>query len=252
MRVLPPKKAQSETKTTGTAIHKVSIDKNTLIGTTSGLQKQCNEDRVGYLSIANTQRFCLTDGHWGHKAAEFSIQYWLNDQMIFPHSKLDAIRKTQILEKQLYNQFGKKNMDPTSDFTPESSMLIFEIRQGKVGIVSYGDCRFLIIRKQKIIYEMPKQPTWLGAFSHLSLRNRIPVKKALVYKQVEIQKGDFIFAFSDGIDECIYQTPTLELSFFENSTQVKNPKIIFDSIFDIVFKKGAEDNASLFVTKISY
>ena len=244
-KILPNKKNNKSTN----QIYKYQINNKIIFGTTVGLKKNINEDRIGYTKFKDSLRFCLADGHWGSTSAEIIADYWLDENLAFPKSKQEAIEETKKLEKILFEKFGKKNMDENADFTPESSQLFFELSQNKLTIINYGDCRLLITNNQKVKYKMPTKPTWLGAFSYLGLRGRIPVEDAITYKKINLAKGDFILAFTDGIDECIYETPTLSTLQLANITKLDDPNKIIGKAMKLVFKNGAEDNASILVIK---
>lgn len=244
----------TKTKKTTSTVEKTIFKDKLIFGTTSGLVKKTNEDRAGYINPKNEPssfRICLTDGHWGEEASEEIINFWLNQNLVFPKSRENAIATTKQIEKKLLELFGEKDMNAQTDFTPEAAFIVCEIsKSDQLTIISYGDCRLLITNKQKIRYNLPIRSTWLGAFSGLGLRNRLSVENALIFERQQIQLEDYVFLFTDGIDECVYNTPTIPLHMIAKLTKKLELETIFNSIIEQVFVHGAEDNASLVIFKL--
>lgn len=230
-------------------ISKVVVDNRLVIGTTAGLVKKSNEDRIGYLVHDDITRVCIVDGHWGEKAAQIIVEHWLKLRLDFPASKKTAMAETNSVEKKIFKAFGKPVMNPNKDFTPEASFIVIQIKRRDITIVSYGDCRLIITSGDKIIYEHETQQTWLGAFSALGLRNRQSVEDATLYKKLTPEKGGFTLLYTDGIDECIYKKPTISLKAIASLANQDSSEAVFDSILEEVFAYGAKDNASLAVVE---
>lgn len=230
-------------------INYIFQSKNICLGTCTGLIKKINEDKIGIRISGKTTKVCVCDGHWGKEAATLAKKVCLADK--FPRSKQTSIKLVAEIQKEIFEKFGFKNMDPERDFTPETSLLAIKINSKKqLSIVSYGDCRLIITRKSKLIFKLKTNQTWLGAFSFLGIRHRIPVKKATIYKSIICESGDTILLFTDGIDECKYEHPTIPLKWLALIvTENIKPKIILSKIFSKVRYYGAEDNASIAIIK---
>lgn len=233
-------------------IQKSTVGDDLVLGTTVGLVKKSNEDALGGLIEKDTIRICIIDGHWGDEAARIIRDYWLDAGLIFPRSVEAAARATERVEEELFLKFGKENMDENRDLTPEAAFVTAERIRNTMRIVSYGDCRLLVIRNRHVIYELKTQETWLGAFSRLGLRQRLAVKKAVIFDKLPILKDDLIIMFSDGVDQCVYGRPTISKDrVIELAGSCKNPSELFDALIGEVFLNGAEDNASLVVIRVS-
>jgi serine/threonine protein phosphatase PrpC len=232
------------------SLAKVSPQSGLILGTTTGLVKATNEDRLGCITGSATTRLCIADGHWGDKAAESIIKHWISEDMVFPYTRDAAIDAVRQDEDTLHAAFGRPNMDPEHDFTPEAGFIAAELSGATLSVVSYGDCRLFVARNGTIIFQNVLDATWLGAFSRLGLRQRVPVDIATRFERVTVQQNDLLFLFTDGVDECVYETPTLAWSFMAGLAALKNPEDIFDAILAEVFANGAEDNASLAILKV--
>ncbi len=222
----------------------IKPDLNTLFCSSSGLIKDTNEDKFGYKVTHRGIRVCFCDGHWGTQSSEDIVDFMLALET-FPKSKKSAFFITKKIEKILFDNFGKPNLDENKDFTPESSFVVYEQKADSLSVFGYGDVRFSIFRDGRLIFKLQTNPTWLGAFSYLGLRNRTSVEKAICFSKVLLQKGDVIFTYTDGVDECIYETKTLDESFFldvfdsNSSCDAASNKILQE-----ILKNGAEDNFS--------
>lgn len=220
-----------------------------MMGTTTGLVKQTNEDAIGCLVGENSTRVCIADGHWGSQASRLIVEYWIERVNVFPKTLKQAIKETEKIEKKLFNLFGRPQMDPDKDFTPEAAFTAIEIAENKLSVASYGDCRLLVANNGITRFNLPCTTTWLGAFSHLSLRQRLPVSEATRFEKMNLGKGDFAMLFTDGVDQCVYEKDTI--SFESISKQSSNGKVanIFNELMKAVFAHGAQDNASLGIFK---
>jgi serine/threonine protein phosphatase PrpC len=201
--------------------------------TTPGLAKPINEDVVGINNIESQTIFCLCDGHWGRQAAKLACQAFITE---FPSSKTQAVSILNSIQFKLFSL-------PKNDKPSETSVLAIRFDPVKLQIcyVSYGDCRMLIARKNKIIFTLPTLPTWLGALSYTGARNRLPVSKGTFFGSVILKKTDRIYLFTDGVDECVYDTPTISHSWLIRHS---GPEI-----YNQIVRFGAEDNASLIIFK---
>ena len=170
-------------------IQKLSPSENLFLGTSCGLKKKINEDFVGFIINNNEKkiRLLIADGHWGNEAAKIITRYWLNKKLIFPTSRLEAIKLVEKIEVKLFDEFGKQNMNSQKDFTPEASFIACELNsQNELKIISYGDCRAAIFNHGQKSWQIPTQATWLGAFSYLNLRNRLPVAEELFFQTLQM------------------------------------------------------------------
>jgi len=246
MSILPTKLKRSK------SIEKHIFDNKLILGSTNGLKKERNEDAIGYFNNTNTTRLCVADGHWGSSASRFIVKHWLNPLLKFPTNVNESRRETKKVEYLLYKKFGKSKMNEEKDFTPESSFVVAEISDNYVRIVSYGDCRMLIANNGELKFNMKVTDTWIGAFSHLGLRRRISTEKATLFKKLKLTKNDYIFLFTDGVDQCIYEKNTISLKEIALSSRNNSVGDAFNIIFKKVFNYGAEDNASLALYKYSH
>jgi len=230
-------------------IEKVKLASNLVVGTTVGLVKDMNEDKVGCVLENNSLRICIADGHWGEAAAKIIVKHWMKEEVAFPVNRKEAVLEVIKIEQKLFKLFGKTNMDPNSDFTPEASFIVIQIVDKSLKIISYGDCRLLITNEEKVKTKLITKETWLGAFSQLGLRNRVSVHDGLVFEEITLLENDSVLIFTDGIDQCVYEQDTLNDEFLANLTNEKIAENTFDNIFNAVFAAGAEDNGSLVVLK---
>jgi len=197
--------------------------------TTPGLVKSVNEDVVGI----NQNIICICDGHWGTQAAILACKTLANH---FPTSRFQAVATLKTIQEKLFKI--QKNPDP-----PETSVLAIKIniKNHSFIYISYGDCRLLVSRKNRIFFSLPTCPTWLGALSHQKTRNRLSVDQATLFGTKKLHPNDQLFLFTDGVDECIYETPTIPHTWL-----IKHSP---DQILSRIQKHGAQDNASLVIVK---
>lgn len=227
----------------------ITLGQSGILGTTTGLVKRTNEDRIGYTSSNGTLRFCVADGHWGDGAADIIAKFWLDESTDFPEDREQAIKITSEVQSRLFKTFGKPIMDEDKDHTPEASFIAAEIHNGLLRIASYGDCRLLIVNQGSIVYEHNTLPTWLGAFSYLGLRSRLSVSTGLFYTEVKLAPDDTLMLFSDGVDECVYEAPTISNSELAELATNSTLEAAYDAIVNKVLEHGAEDNASIALYK---
>ena len=221
-----------------------------LLTETIGLVKDINEDTSGFEISEQSEVLCIADGHWGSEAAFYCKEKILKNQ--FPSTKKEARSLVKKIEKDLFKLYGANKMDPEKDFTPETSFVAIEKNKNLLSIMSYGDCRALVIRDQKIIFELKTIPTWLGAFSYLGLRNRVPVDESLVFEKIRTHSGDIVMIFSDGVDECKYETKTISFEWLAKQANDRHDlEIIMKKIFSEIEMNGAEDNAALGLIRIN-
>ena len=215
-----------------------------------GLVKSINEDRSGCVLDGSSLRICVADGHWGEASAEIIVDRWIKKKLVFPTNRVEVLSEVIKIEEKLFKLFGKTNMNPDLEFTPEASFISIQIKKNTLKAISYGDTRLFVARKGKLKTQLATRETWLGAFSKLGLRNRISVREGLVFEEIQLQEADVVLIFTDGIDQCVYEKDTLSSQFLAKQTKTDAVKKIFDSIFDAVFAAGAEDNATLAVLKV--
>ena len=192
----------SNIKTQPDFIEKVLVSDNFMIASAIGLKKEINEDFVGYYINNDATRICISDGHWGEEAASIIAKHWLNKELNFPIDFAEAKKEAKKIEAELYNKFGKVDMDEDKDLTPEASFIVAEISKDNISIISYGDSRLLIVNKEKVTFTQECKSTWLGAFSHLGLRGRLSVENATVFNTKKLINGDSVILFTDGVDQC--------------------------------------------------
>lgn len=192
--------------------------------TTKGI-KPVNEDVIGHLGSS----ICLCDGHWGDQAAKLACKSILNN---FPTSKTQAIQLLESIQEALFQL-------QTNENPPETSVVATKINvfSKVITILSYGDCRLLIVRDKKIVFSLKTRPTWLGALSHLQIRKRLSPREGIVFKKMHLQTEDRVVMFTDGVDECVYEKPTIPHHWIATHSQKE--------IFKRILKHGAQDNASL-------
>ena len=197
--------------------------------TTPGLVKTVNEDALGIRFSPNEITVCICDGHWGQLAAQFACQTFLNRP--FPSDKNRAIKILDSIQTRLFRL-------QDSPKPPETSVLAVKINLGfnTLHFVSYGDCRLMISRDHHPIFNLPTCPTWLGALSFKNLRHRIPVSQATQFGSVTLKKTDRVLLFTDGVDECVYEPPTISNSWLASHTP--------DQILNRICRHGAQDNAT--------
>lgn len=224
--------------------------KSNFIFTTRGFAKKLNEDQIGIRIFGDKTRICICDGHWGTEAALIACKTCL-DIKSFPNNRSTTIELVESIQKAIFDKFGRLNMDPEKDFTPETSLLAVEIdSNNQLSIISYGDCRLMISNNKKILFKLKTVKTWLGAFSYLGLRNRTSVRKSVIFKKLVCKSNDLIWLFTDGIDECKYEKPTITLKWLaETGSKFKNLETITKKIIKKVENCGAEDNASIAIIK---
>lgn len=243
------KKIQLPCKEVNNGIEKLIVHECALLGTTTGIVKDENEDVIGALVGSKMLRVCIADGHWGKTASQRICDACLNPDVLIPSSEAEASKFVSSLENELFEAFGSANMDETKDFTPEASFIVLEVDKDSLHITAYGDCRMLVIRNKRIVFQLETKETWLGAFSRLGLRKRQPANEATIFKNIHVIRGDTVLLFTDGVDQCVYEKPTI--SFKHIATMVDPPlNTICDRLFREVFKHGAEDNASLGIIRI--
>lgn len=230
---------------------RIALDNNLILQTAKGLVKEANEDSIGYFANETLKRICIADGHWGDQASRTAVRYWTDEEREFPTTLSSAISRTQELEEMIYTEFGKPSMNENSDFTPETSFTCIEILDNNVTIISYGDTRLLIANNGTLKYKQATHETWLGAFSYLELRNRMPAEQATTFTKIQLDQNDYIFLFTDGVDQCVYEKDTIPLEKIVELSKQQHLGRIFNTLFQEIFKNGAEDNASLAVFRHS-
>lgn len=189
--------------------------------------KPVNEDVIGHLCSV----VCLCDGHWGDQAAKLACKSILNN---FPTSKVQAVQLLESIQEALFQLRTNENPPETS-----VAAINMDIYARVITILGYGDCRLLIVRNKKIVFSLKTRPTWLGALSHLQIRKRLSPRKGIIFKKMQLQAGDRVMMFTDGVDECVYEKPTIPHQWIATHSQKE--------IFERILKHGAEDNASLII-----
>lgn len=216
-----------------------------IISTRVGFVKEVNEDAVGYFAREDgTLRISIADGHWGQEAAAECVEYWISGSI--DNDPLESMKK---LETALAERFAVPSPNAGTTRTSEASTLTVTIHPDRrMDVVGYGDCRLSVVRDGHVVYRYNTMATWLGLFSAIGLRDRISTKSGTVIESVALLAGDTILLYTDGVDECIYETPTLDVESFAipSATSLQ----IHDAIMDAVFSHGAEDNATIAVLRV--
>jgi serine/threonine protein phosphatase PrpC len=151
----------------------------------TGLRKVSNEDILDCWSTQEQSvRICLCDGHWGNDAAVLARDYFFRSS-VFPQNRHEAIESLSFLEGEIDRVCGVPGLDGVHDTTPETSVLLLDISPQKVSIISYGDCRCFVLRKDEHI-STPMTATWLGSFSRRGLRHRLPVEQAAYFTAIPV------------------------------------------------------------------
>lgn len=120
-------------------VQKRIISEDLILGSTKGLVKTFNEDFLGVLESEKTIRLCIADGHWGDEASNMIRDFWMNVDLPFPRSFAAAVGLAEQIEKKIFLKFGNKEMDATSNLTPEAAFISAELSKNILRIVSYGD-----------------------------------------------------------------------------------------------------------------
>lgn len=153
------------------------------------------------------------------------------------------------LERMLANRFAVPSHDTETTRTPEASTLTITVHpDNRMDVVGYGDCRLSVVRNGHVLYRYDTAATWLGLFSSIGLRDRIPAKSGTHVESVQLNKRDTILLYTDGVDECIYEKPTLDVESFAKSNATATQ--IHDEVMGAVFRHGAEDNVTIVVYKV--
>jgi hypothetical protein len=138
--------------------------------------------------------------------------------------------------------------------TPEAAFLVAEVGAGAVRLLSYGDCRLMVVREQDGVqhpfYTHATVASWLGAFSALGMRQRLSVADGVDYRTLPVAQNDIVLTYTDGIDEPVYETSTIGPTQLAQHCASCEPSVIFDSIMQDVFAHGAHDHASLAVVRV--
>lgn len=226
-----------------------TIASNKWIASTMTGAKVRNEDAVSLRIQGIAMRVCVADGHWGSGAAKRAAIFW-SKLPNFPINQKDSIFFVSKLEDILFKAYGKIDMDEDQDLTPESAFVALELVNNSLRFVSYGDCRIMVVRNRQVVVRNQPKQTWIGAFSHLGLRKRLPLSKALEFQQHQLKCGDTILVFSDGVDECVYGVPTMNDEFFLKAIDRRDLQAIREAIISAVIEHGAEDNASLVIVRV--
>lgn len=217
---------------------------------TKWLKKSLNEDTIWALNCKNKFIACICDWHWWDEASNIVKKFILSKKNKFPNNEKQWVVYLKKVEKIIFKKYWKNNLNWVTDITPETSLIWIEINQNRLKILSYWDCRWFIINKDSII-EIQKNNSWLWSFSYLWLRNRLPVLDNIYFKKFNLEKWDIIILFTDWVDECVYEKPTISIeNILKISYQSITNKKIIKSIFNEVFENWAEDNASFMILKI--
>lgn len=207
-----------------------------------GLVKKVNEDYVLVVRQKDSLLFIIVDGHWGFESSEIILELIKKGLPTILDSREVAVELFQRFEKKIFEEMGFKGMDQEKDLTSESSVAIVIIEDDELIAVGYGDCRVHLINEEITSLVKPKE-TWLGAFSHLGLRNRTSVERSLDFTKTVIKPGDILLLSTDGLQECIYEKMTisdqriLEISIRNSDLEGFCNGLAVESV-----KYGAEDN----------
>lgn len=221
------------------------LNDRVIVSTKAGLRKKLNEDAIGHvLTKESVLRISIADGHWGQEAARMCVEHWMDDTI-----GKEPIQSMIELETALANRFAVPSPNAEVTRTPEASTLTITIYPDKrMDIVGYGDCRLSVVRDSHVIYRYETAATWLGLFSSVGLRGRIPARSGTLVESVQLNEGDTVLLYTDGVDECIYERPTLNVEGFVYSDAAVVQ--IYNDIMGAVFDHGAEDNATIAILRV--
>ena len=216
-----------------------------VIATRIGLVKAVNEDAIGFrIDDSGCVRMSIADGHWGQEAAKHCVEYWLNSP-----TDNDSLESMEELQDGIAKRFAVPVPDAETTRTPEASTLTITVHPDRrMDVVGYGDCRLSVVRDERILYRYDTVATWLGLFSSIGLRDRIPARSGTYAGSVQLAQGDVVLLYTDGVDECIYEKPTLDVESFAKASATAVQ--IHDKVMNAVFRHGAEDNATLAVYRV--
>lgn len=218
--------------------------------TTTWLKKIINEDRIKVIKGEGFLRWCLCDGHWGSEAAERVLTEILSPSFIFPKSREEALFKIKVIEESLFLSYGSYKLNGVDDTTPETAFVAFELSGSTIRIFSYWDCRLFLLGKMSS-FHLPTISSWIGSFSYLWLRSRIPVTEWVFFTEIKVNDGDIILFFSDGVDECIYEKTTLTFPEICNIvTSHDSHRESITTLMSQIYHYWAEDNASIWVLRV--
>ncbi len=210
-----------------------------------GSVKTDNEDSLGYRQDGERLRVALADGHWGATAAAACTEHWLAHDEAFAKPK----KTMKDLQQALARAYDTPNPSVEKTRTPEASILAIEIDEQRcMNVVSYGDCRLVVVRDGEAVYRGPLQPTWIGLFSSLGMCGRLSVETATQVESFWLRPRDVVALYTDGVDECVYETPTLNVVPF--LSQDGSTSDMADALFAAIYDAGAEDNASIAIIRI--
>jgi hypothetical protein len=207
------------------------------------------EDRLTVLLTRTGLTACIADGHWGAGAAEQITDFWSEEAI--PHTRDEALEKVKQLEAGLFATYRRDGIDPEADFTPEAAFIAIDIGDRLLRIAGYGDCRLHVVNDGQARFELSKEATWLGVFSHMGLRQRKSVDQALSFEQIGLVAGDYVMLFTDGLDEWghdgVSSISTQELA---STTRNVPAREAVRSLGNLAFSHGAQDDVSLFIHRI--
>ncbi|HTE57316.1 MAG TPA: SpoIIE family protein phosphatase [Verrucomicrobiae bacterium] len=158
--------------------------------------------------------------------------------------------KVTRLQTALFERYGSEQADTPTDLTPEAAFIAVAVANSQLSVTSYGDCSLLVVNDGRIRFQLPKEATWLGAFSHAGLGNRKAVNEALIFKKVPLLPDDYIALFTDGLDEWEHDE--------KSSVQPEEIAALFDgspaanvvkSLGYLAFSHNAQDDVSVLVHK---
>jgi serine/threonine protein phosphatase PrpC len=222
------------------------------IGTCRGRIKRTNEDYIGYVRLSQEKqrvRLCICDGHWGGQAAQIIADYWLKPRKHFPQNKPEAISAVQGLQTHI-----KKLTPCHPEGPPEAAFIAAELGERVLRMVSFGDCRSLVARQEGCnshqVYHHTGLATWLGALTFSGHARRLPVERATQFRRLELEPRDVVILYTDGLDECIYETPTIATKTIAHTALLDAPGVATGNLLKLALEKGGEDNVSVAVLQV--
>lgn len=229
----------------GPAVIREEVDDGLILVTTAGLVKDVNEDRLGFLRQADQLLVAIADGHWGDAAAQLAVEHMLAIDPTLPLTDEDLGQALFSLQDKLGKLYVSDDIDEEITKTPETSLLlaIIDRTNSQLTIAGYGDCRAIVLRADQVIYNYAIKPTWLGAFSKVGMRARLSAADGMVIDKISLEKDDRIILYTDGVDESVYETPSIDVSRFSRNNY-GDIRSTAQALVDKIFSTGAEDNAS--------
>lgn len=222
-----------------------AFDPYLAIGITNGKFKKKNEDCVGFNFSEGAMKFAVADGHWGRDAAEKALDIFLKTNCHLRNFK-ETKSFLEAVEKEICDKF------PTSNYSPETSIIWAEIWENDFYLASYGDClAFTINANHDAVLINHPQKTWLGKFSHLGVEGRKSISDALEYQTSVLEPETQLFLCTDGVIDLEQRDAPLNqgnLSLFFDSERTSEQTV--KSLLEKTLSTDGKDNATCLLYKV--